>query len=99
MLKIEYRYDAMFDTAEDLKLRLRAVNEERVRLLKAIEAYGSAPAENWLAGLDLNDLAVKGAVVELLEHAASHGKQDMSAGQEAAMLKGFRVRTSRGAFQ
>ena len=96
MSKIEYKYNSTFDTAEDLKSRLRAVDEERVRLLKAIEAYGSPPAENWLAGLDLDDMSLKDAVFALLTHAAKNGTTEMQAGEIDSTLRNYRIRTSRG---
>lgn len=86
------------DTGEELRARLRILDAERIRLLNAIKAYDSSPNDSGISmdGLDLTDLTVKDAVVELLKHAAVNGQESMSAGEIESALRNFRVRTSRG---
>lgn len=86
------------DTGEELRARLRILDAERIRLLNAIKAYDSSPNDSGISmdGLDLTDLTVKDAVVELLKHAAANGQESMSAGEIESILRNFRVRTSRG---
>lgn len=87
-----------FDLAEDLRLRLRLLDAERVKLVNALRAYEATPLDTGWAGqgLELDELSLTEAVKALLEHAEKHGRADMQAGEISETLKGYKVRTSRG---